>query len=49
MVLEQTKATDITIKRLIQMLVKDGKIEEMPYRLNRAKLYRFKPLLDILK
>ena len=39
----------LTIKRLIRSLNKENLIVEMPRRFNRAKLYRFKPLLDILK
>ena len=50
MVRHDTKiATDVTIKNLIQLFKVKGVIEEMPGRFHRAKLYRFKPLLDVIK
>lgn len=42
-------SVSLTIKRLIQVFKEKGYIKEMPYRLSRAKVYKFEPLLAILK
>lgn len=39
----------LTLKRLIGSFEKEGYIKSMPYRLSRAKVYAFNPLLNIIK
>ena len=47
--LKSTKATDLTVKRLIESFQREGYIITMKYRLGRAKVYSFQPLLRLLK
>ena len=50
MVLNDTKiSSDLTAKRLIKTFIKEKYLVEMPERFHRAKVYRFKPLLDLLR
>jgi len=50
MVLGGTKiSSDLTAKRLIKAFFEEKYLVEMPGRFHRAKVYRFKPLLDLLK
>jgi Fic family protein len=50
MILDSTKiSSDLTVKRLIKTFVETGYLFEMPIRSGRAKVYRFKPLLDLLR
>ena len=47
---EETKIlSNLTIKRLVKLFIKESLVEEVPHRFHRAKIYRFKPLLDILR
>ena len=49
MIREATKiSSDLTAKRLIKIFLEEKYLVEMPERFRRAKVYRFKPLLDIL-
>jgi len=50
MVLDETKiSSNLTAKRLIKTFVEAKYLVEIPERFHRAKVYRFKPLLDLLK
>ena len=50
MILEDTKiSSNLTAKRLIKIFIEQKYLVEMPERFHRAKVYRFKPLLDLLK
>lgn len=50
MILGETKiSSNLTAKRLIKNFIEKGYLVEMPGRFHRAKVYRFKPLLDLLK
>ncbi len=50
MILDGTKiSANLTAKRLIKTFVEEKYLIEMQGRFNRAKVYRFKPLLDLLK
>ena len=50
MVLEETKiSSKLTAKRLIKTFIEKEYLVEMSERFHRAKVYRFNPLLDLLK
>jgi Fic family protein len=50
MLLAETKiSSNLTAKRLIKTFLDEKYLVELPDRFHRAKVYRFKPLLDLLK